>query len=538
MFGLCENFSGDRDYFLIEICGVAKTAKDITLRSPCKKSISYFSSMATKKGDDTVVVTHPAVLTPDAPIDLQEGSSYFNFREPERSIHKLERRPPLEYRVSDIELEEFAATPDETETPKAVSTKMSFSFPKSKWRLLSACLWAFSQGFSDATPGTLLPYMEEYYNIGYSEVSLIWICGAVGVILVALFAHKILAVFGLHRSLCFACAAAIVMHSIISTGTKFPVICFAFFMGGMGLAIAGSHLNIFTSRFERASFALGCFHGAYGLGASVSPLISTAFVKHGFAWHQFYFVLIGLMSLSLVNVFVAFKGADEDMKTFDDKEETHDAGLLNLLMEALRNRNTWFMSLFVLFYQGGEVAVGGWIVTYIRDYRGNTDTSVGYVASGYWFGLTLGRFVITPLAHRLLGPRQGNIVLLLLSILFVGLTWAIPGTIGEAICVSFSGVTVGPIYPLMITLVAQVLPRKIQVVTLTFASAFGSSGAALFPFLIGLISQYAGAFVVLPAFIALFLATLVVWLLLPKINDGKGYNGALRRRLIRYIGVL
>lgn len=495
----------------------------------------------TKKDDSVNVQTQAVAPTPDAIIE--ETTSYFAHGGPQKAHTKAERRPQLEYQASEIELEMLDHIPPglgeplrdvESNGQESVVEQHFMSFEKRKnvWRLFTSCLWAFCQGFADGAPGALLPYMEEYYSIGYSVVSLIWICNAVGVISFASIAHRLMAKLGIRYSLDFACCCAIVMHSIVSTGTRFPVICFAFFIGGVGLSVAGSQLNIFVSRYEKASLALGYFHGCYGLGASVSPLIATVFIARGFSWHTFYFILLSLMAVSLANVHFHFAGADEDMdpETDDHKEE----GQANLLLEAIRSKTTWLMSFFVLFYQGAEVSVGAWVVTYIRDYRGNHSTSVGYVASGYWFGLTLGRLVITPVAHKYLGPRQGNILLILLSLVLMGLTWAIPSTLGEGICVSFAGIAIGPVYPLMITVVSHVVPRKIQVVSLVFASAFGYSGGALFPFVIGLISQYSGAFVMLPAFLALFSSTLAIWLCLPKIHDGKGFNSELRKKFTSF----
>lgn len=480
------------------------------------------------KKEEVTTVTNVTTETPnETPSEIKAGNSYFNFREPEPA-QKLERRPPLEYRASEIELEEVVSGVPSAQIPtqEQHETYMTFSEPKkSSWRLATACLWAFSQGFSDGAPGVLLPYMETQYHISYSVVSMIWVCNAAGVILVAAFAHKLLVVLGLRKLLCFACLMGVLMQSLVSSGTAFPAICVAFFFGGVGNSIAAAQFNIFSARFEKASQALGYFHGSYGLGASVSPLIATAFMSQGYKWYNFYPVIIALMALTFAAVFFTFKGADEDIAALGaNVEKVETVKKDNLLLLVLRDKATWLMSLFVLFYQGAEVAIGAWVVTYIRDYRGNTSTSVGYVASGYWFGLTLGRLVVTRAMHGTVGPRYGNIILLVLSILFVGLTWAIPSTIGEGVCVALAGVAIGPIYPLMITMVLRVLPRKTQVVSLTFASAFGCSGGALFPFLIGLVSQYAGAFVVLPAFIILFLMTLVMWVCLSQIwGDAKRY---------------
>ncbi|SGZ48170.1 CIC11C00000005146 [Sungouiella intermedia] len=497
------------------------------------------SENPTKDNDSVHVNTESVVQTPDV---IAPSPSYFPFT-PGSTHTKPQQRPPLEYHASEIELGmldhipvDFHQVPSHTDLEDGTkdhsdSHLLTFTRRKHVMALCASCLWAFCQGFADGAPGALLPYMEEYYHIGYSLVSLIWICNASGVISFAPIAHRILLKLGFRYSLVAACCCSVVMHSIVCTGTKFPVICLAYFIGGVGLSVAGSQLNIFVSRYEKASLALGYFHGCYGLGASVSPLIATVFVSKGYKWHTFYFVLLGLSAFAAINAFIHFSEADQDMKAIEEHNEVKEEQPKSILVQALKSKTTWLLGFFVLFYQGSEVSVGAWVVTYIRDYRGNHDTSVGYVASGYWFGLTFGRLVMTPTCHHYLGARVGNSLLICLSLILVGMTWAIPSTLGEGICVSLAGICIGPIYPLMITVVSGVVPRKIQVVSLVFASAFGYSGGALFPFLIGLISQFKGAFVMLPAFLAMFTATLVIWLCLPKLPNSKGLTSTVRKHL-------
>ncbi|CAH2352998.1 hypothetical protein CLIB1423_09S00540 [[Candida] railenensis] len=471
-----------------------------------------------------------------------------------------------EVNTSSTNVEEHSPVTDATE-------EMTFrNPPKNLWRFISCCIWCFNVGLSDGAPGALLPYMEEYYNISYSVVSLIWMSTAVGFIVVALLAHKIEPYLNKELSLGVGSCSLMISYIFISTGSKFPLIVVGFFFCGVGVAINISQMNIFLSRLEKASTALGLFHGSYGLGATLAPLIATQFVNSGIKWHMYYIMLVGLMFFNATNIFLAFKGANADLAPWDNKEdskpedmetplneamkqEENMIGLRDLTREggqvdlrpnspersdstekaipdpaqapvfpkgnmslALHNRVTWLLSLFVLFYQGAEVSMGGWVVTFLLTYRNDTSSSVGYVASGYWFGLTLGRLFLTRLFHKYLGARRAIIISAVLSIVFIALTWLVPNVIAAGVFVSLAGVFVGPTYPLMITIAAKVLPRKIQVVSLTIMTAFGSSGGALFPFLVGLISQFTGTFVVHPIFIALYSLMLFVWVCLPNIE--------------------
>lgn len=194
---------------------------------------------------------------------------------------------------------------------------------------------------------------------------------------------------------------------------------------------------------------------------------------------------------------------------------------------ALQNHVTWLIAFFCLFYQGAEVSLAGWIVTYLLDYRHSSEKTTGYVASGLWAGLTIGRLLLTRPIHKYIGLKRGVIVISILSIVLVGLTWGIALFILEAVLVSVAGVFIGPNYPLLVTFSAQkgLIPRKIQLVSLTIMTAFGSSGGALFPFIVGLLSEKVGTFVVLPVFIALYTSMTILWLMLPNLERRKESKG-------------
>ena len=87
--------------------------------------------------------------------------------------------------------------------------------------------------------------------------------------------------------------------------------------------------------------------------------------------------------------------------------------------------------------------------------------------------------------------EKGRFIVSLVSIILVLLTWVVPVIVVEAVLVSLAGIFIGPNYPLLITYAALpgLIPRKIQVVSITIMTAFGSTGGALFPFIVGVLLQ-------------------------------------------------
>ena len=85
--------------------------------------------------------------------------------------------------------EDVPKTPNELErsqppTPKqdeATNIVPAFWYPKmNRWRVLSACTQYFGNGLNDSAPGALIPYIEQWYGIGYAVVSTLFISNAVG----------------------------------------------------------------------------------------------------------------------------------------------------------------------------------------------------------------------------------------------------------------------------------------------------------------------------------------------------------------------
>jgi len=57
-------------------------------------------------------------------------------------------------------------------------------------------------------------------------------------------------------------------------------------------------------------------------------------------------------------------------------------------------RVTWLCALFLLGYVGIEVALGGWIVTFMIRERDGSNFASGMTATGFWLGITVGRLVL------------------------------------------------------------------------------------------------------------------------------------------------
>ena len=149
-----------------------------------------------------------------------------------------------------------------------------------------------------------------------------------------------------------------------------------------------------------ANEILGFLHGFYGLGATLSPLIATTMITKGnLGWWTFYYIMIGGAAIEVAASVTAFwPETGAKFRAANPRMSGKKGGRTK---EALSNRVTWILAIFLLAYVGVEVALGGWIVTFMIQVRRSTPFASGMSATGFWLGITLGRVMLGFVTPRL-----------------------------------------------------------------------------------------------------------------------------------------
>jgi fucose permease len=209
--------------------------------------------------------------------------------------------------------------------------------------------------------------------------------------------------------------------------------------------------------------------------------------------------------------------ADEDAATQHVTQESNDCARSSLhFVRKTSHPITDHTNLEYSFYQGSEVAISGWVISYLIQYRDGQPSKVGNVTAGFWGGITLGRFIIVPFAERV-GLRLTSVCLIIGAAIFQSLVWAVPDIITNAVAESIVGFFLGPIYPLALAVFARLWPRNIQISSLSLVTSMGSSGGALVPFFTGLMAQKLTTVVLHPIALFSFATMMVAWLSLPRV---------------------
>lgn len=85
----------------------------------------------------------------------------------------------------------------------------------------------------------------------------------------------------------------------------------------------------------------------------------------------------------------------EAYRAIHGKDNSGDkGGLKGALLHRPGARISWISGIFLLIYLGAEVALGGWIVTFMLQIRNGEPFASGMTATGFWLGMTVGRAVL------------------------------------------------------------------------------------------------------------------------------------------------
>ena len=283
--------------------------------------------------------------------------------------------------------------------------------------------------------------------------------------------------------------------------------------------------QVFCSNLANNTALLGFFQGAYGIGGITGPLIATALVSHGSKWSRFYIIELCLAFANMIFSAWSFWNYENELHEFDSTLPRSAPTISSARMETaskkwhslkalLSNRPTILGACFIFAYQGAEVAISGWVISFLVQFRHGDPSKVGFVTSGFWAGITLGRFTLSFLAHRI-GERPSVFLFTVGALIFELLVWFVPSIPGDSVAVAFSGLLLGPVYPCAVHIFQRLIPRQKQMSSLSMIGSVGSSGGAVAPFMTGMLAQRVGTFVLHPICIGLFVAMAATWWLLP-----------------------
>lgn len=388
-------------------------------------------------------------------------------------------------------------------------------------KLFSSGFSFFVAGTNDGSMGALLPYILRSYHIGTGLVALLYLCNFLGWLFAALSNSHLPRFLPLPSLLLLGAAFQLLSQTLRPWHPPFPLFAITFFFTGLGQAYQDSHANTFVSSVSaHAHRWLGFIHAMYGLGCLVSPFVATAVASStsNSRWTLFYLFPMGLSMLNVSLVIVAFWGEIGLVKRGQVEGEGRSRLAMKEVRMMMKVRNIWLISLFFFFHLGVGMTAGGWVVQYLVQVRHGNLSTMGYVPSGFYGGICLGRLLLAEPTYRYGEFRM----LLLYTALCFALQlvfWLVPNIVSSAVAFCLMGFLLGPFFAAGISVASRLLPKHNQPAALGLIFVTAQAGGAIFPSLIGLIATHAGVKVLQPIVAGLIVIMGITWALVPKVSS-------------------
>ncbi|KAG8857284.1 hypothetical protein FRB91_011510 [Serendipita sp. 411] len=305
---------------------------------------------------------------------------------------------------------------------------------REKIMIAAMCFSLFLAGWNDGTTGPLLPRVQKVYGVGFAVVSVIFISSCIGFVLGALANVYWTDKYNFGILMIGASIAQVIAYSVQAAAPPFLVLCVMYALNGFGVSIQDAQANgLVASVHKHASEKMGLLHAIYGLGAFAAPLVATQFAQLE-RWSFHFLASLGIAVINTIFLVLTVKNqpleaalrsigsppaSDAHVPSsieLTDRTNAEDiaersrpatptaAAQKSPMAQILSNITVQVMALFILAYVGVEVTIGGWIVTYLIDVRGGGPSS-GYVSSGFFGGLTLGRVALL-WVNKKIGERR------------------------------------------------------------------------------------------------------------------------------------
>ena len=362
-----------------------------------------------------------------------------------------------------------------------------------------------SLGLPDALLGAAWPVMSVDIGAPLSLAGILSMIVAGGTIVSSLMSERIIRRFGTG----LVTAVSVLLTAIALLGfTLLPHFWFMCLMAvplGLGAGSVDTALNNFVALHYKARH-MNWLHCFWGIGATVGPLIMSAFLVMQGGWKWGYGT-IGLIQVLLVVVLFIFLPLWKRAAGGTAGNETA-VEQLPTMRQTLRTPGVRFAMISFFAYCALELTTGLWGSSYLVLFKGISAETAARWISFYYLGITAGRFVTGFLSIKL---SNATMIRLGMGIIAAGLIAVLLPFGNVLLQVGFVLIGLGcaPIFPGMLheTPVRFGSSLSQRLVGLQMASAY--AGSTFMPLLFGAIAQYI-SITIFPYFLVAMLGLMAI----------------------------
>lgn len=352
-------------------------------------------------------------------------------------------------------------------------------------------------GIGAGVNGVLLVAQMDDYGVSRATIGLTFFTRSAGFVAAGATAGALIHRYGVRLIVAIGGAGYVLVA--LYTATRPAFVAFVLLQVGAGYAVGllESVLNVYLMGLPNATTLLNRLHGFFGVGALLGPPLATRIVDAS-AWPTVWLVLAGIAAPLTAGFLVAFPRRRDSVTGV---QEGH-----GLLWPALRARGVLLGAALLAVYVGLELGLGNWAFSYLVQGRGQGELLAGYTVSGFWLGLTAGRFLISPILTRLGVTAVGVMYTSVVGVVAAaGLVWLLPAGL------VLVGFFLGPVFPTAMAVAPQLTTARLVPTAIGVMNAGSVIGGSALPWLAGAIAQRAGVWTLLPFSLALAVLQLAVW---------------------------
>lgn len=360
-------------------------------------------------------------------------------------------------------------------------------------------------GLSAGVGGVVLPAQIDDYGLDKATIGLTFFSYSAGFLLAGATAGALIHRLGARAALALGGVAVILAGLATATRPAFAALVAVQVVAGYGTGVLESVLNTYLAAMPGATTLLNWLHACFGAGALIGPLLATWML--GFTRWTSVSLVLALVCVPLVAGFAVTL-----RPTPHAAVQPAGPPAAGLLRTAVRRPAVLLGGAFLAVYVGLEISVGKWGFSFLVGEHRQADLLAGYTISGYWLGLTLGRFVMGPASARLAWTATRLTFACLFGVTAAAaLLWAAPVTAVAVAAFALLGFCLGPIFPTTMAVAPSFGGAELAPTTIGLLNGVSVIGGSLLPFLAGAIADRVGIWTLPPYVLALAVTQLVIW---------------------------
>ncbi len=272
------------------------------------------------------------------------------------------------------------------------------------------------------------------------------------------------------------CLLVVTSCTLAFTGRGLLFVVFFCFGLGLGMVMTSTSL-IFSERYgDHRAALLERLNFAWSAGALAGTVLLLPFLSMENP-RPLFFTFCGMFLLILV--WILFRERQEETRAQMEIRVTEPQPFANL---------RWLLPLLLLAIGsiGIESSLSGWLTMYSHRTNPQTVAGVTLATSLFWVGMVFGRLAFSTRLLAIVGRQRLLRFALWGAAISVALIIVAPGLALIRVAAVLSGLCVGPLYPLLLSFLLERSPRG-------WIFGVSGTGAALFPWLTGLLSERYGS---------------------------------------------